>query len=109
MNRNKILDVPESFYLKDTFIVPEDELRSFFGSFVGFIDESNNVYIEEVDVEQTVRSHTGDCRIWYKEGGYEVLSGYTLIMNCNYMYEDIFEWMEDYMPRTYKNFMNSIK
>jgi hypothetical protein len=100
----KVLDVPDSFYKGIYFKVEPEELRLFLSKMTGYITAWNEVVTDEIDIDNTIENHTGDCRIWYTSGIYIALEAKQLIMKCdkdNY-YKDIFDWLEINIPSLYK-------
>ena len=63
---------------------------------------------DEIDIDTTVRMHSGDCRVWYKTGLYDVLDAKQIIMNCknDSYYENIFDWLEENIPTLFIKHQN---
>lgn len=107
--RTKVLDVPNEFYKDEYFQVDESELKIFLTNMIGYITPWGEAELDEIDINKTIKMHSGDCRIWYKDGCYNVLEAKQLIMKCDepYMYDDIFEWLEKFIPSLFsKHFPN---
>ena len=101
MKTIKELSVPGSFYKNKPFVLTKEELNVFLISFKGYITPWNDVECDEIDIDTTIRMHSGDCRIWYKNGMYNVLDAKAILMECNASedsYETIFDWMEINIP-----------
>jgi len=98
--RAKVLNVPNEFYKEEYLQVDENELRIFLSNMVGYITPWGEAEFDEIDVDKTIKMHSGDCRIWYKDGYYNVLEAKQIIMRCDdiYMYDDIFDWLEKFIP-----------
>lgn len=98
----KALSVPAKFWKATPFVVEDSDLRTFLTAMAGFIQDDGEVVLE-FDIESIVRSHSGDCRVWDKDG-YVVFSATTVFMKCNYddYYDDIYDWMKIYTPNLYK-------
>lgn len=100
-------DIPEEFYKDSYFKVDESDLRIFLSNMFGYISESNEVEIDEIDIEKTITMHSGDRRIWYKDGGYNKLDAKIIMMKCeNGSWNDIFEWMEEKTPNLFHKYQS---
>lgn len=108
MKKVIVLDVPDSFYKKVPFYCEPEEIRSFYRCFCGYIENGVVEWLRgEVDIDLTIESHTGDCRIWFRSGGYDVLSASKIFMEVGVAqyYEDIFEYMKENIPTLYQKHM----
>jgi len=103
MKTLKTLTVPNEFYKDKSFELTPEELRIFLTSMKGYITPCNEVEIDEIDIDTTIRMHSGDCRIWYKNGTYNVLDAKFIFMECdnNGYYDTIFDWIEINIPSLY--------
>lgn len=106
MKVTKFLQVPYKFFKKEYFEVSKNELLLFLTHMKGFVDREGDVHLlYEVDIEQTIFMHTGDCRIWLKgDNGYIVphFKYLFMIVEEKHAYiNDIYEWMELYTPSLY--------
>jgi hypothetical protein len=102
MNKILALEVPKEFYKDYPFLVEDDELQIFLSNMIGYISECNKVELDEIDIESTIKHHSGDCRIWYKKGTYNVLDAKQIIIKCDNHYVNIFKWMEENIPSLYE-------
>jgi len=108
MKEIKALEVPNKFYKEKSFVVAKKDLRTFLTAMKGFIEDDNQVTLavgnpnssDDISIEQTVESHSGDCRIWSKNGSYIVPCFKTLLMECDSTgsghLNDIYDWMGRY-------------
>lgn len=111
MKKIRALSVPHEFYKSTYFEVSPDELRQFLSNMVGYISPTGEVQLEVIDIDTTIRMHSGDCRIWYCDGYYYVLDASQILMWCdsdNY-YDDIFDWMEYNIPSLYEKHNKRLK
>ena len=108
------LKIPNKFFKNKSFYIDEKYLRIFLESMLGFVDETNEIYIQDdIDIEKTIEMHSGDCRIWLKEGKYIVPNFKFVFMIINtditklyYLIEDIYDWMKYYIPNLYNQHVN---
>lgn len=97
----RLLEVPDDFYKRKYFELDPHEIGLFLENFVGFIDDSGEVFLEKVDTEKTVKHHSGDCRLWLASGGYIDFFAKYVIMNCDSYYFDIYDWIQSEIPSLY--------
>lgn len=99
-NKIKVLNVPNEFYKNEYFQVDENELKIFLSNMIGYITPYGEAELDEIDIDKTIKMHTGDCRIWYKNGCYNILEAKYFLMRCDepYMYDNIFDWLEKFIP-----------
>lgn len=96
-----LVNVPKEFYKNKAFFLNEEELRAFLKPMIGFIGHMGEE-LDSIDIEKTINMHSGDCRIWYKHGCYDVLDATQIIMKADgNSYADIFEWMKINVPSLY--------
>lgn len=97
-----LVNVPKKIYKNKSFFLTEEELTSFLEPMIGFIG-SMGEELDTIDIQQTISMHSGDCRIWYTDGTYNVLDATQIIMRADGdSYVDIFEWMKINIPSLYK-------
>ena len=101
----KLLKIPEDFYFDDHFQVDEESLRIFLTAMQGFVEYTGEVRLEKVDVEKTIKSHSGDARIWF-EGGYYDFDAVYVIMECKYY--DYFDNIFILIYLSYFFFLNAL-
>jgi len=101
------IPVPPNFFVGDYFYIAPDLLRSFLSNMIGY--GFNGYYnFDEIDVEKTIRMHSGDCRLWNKDG-YVVLSSksvdcFVMKVDVDLTYTDIFDWLRNHLPDLHKQF-----
>lgn len=104
MKRIKILPVPKEFYKTKSFPLTPEEIQLFLKSMKGYVTPDNYIEDEAIDIETTIRMHSGDSRIWYLNGTYEVLDAKYILMEVDDdgFFENIFDWLEFNIPTLYK-------
>lgn len=96
-----LINVPKEFYKNKAFFLTEEELTDFLVPMIGFVG-SMGEELDTIDIQQTINMHSGDCRIWYTDGVYNVLDATQIIMKADgNFYADIFEWMKINVPSLY--------
>jgi len=103
------IPVPSNFFVGDYFHIEPHLLSSFLSNMLGY--GSNGYYnFDEIDVEKTIQMHSGDCRLWNKDG-YVVLSEesvdcFIMKVDVDLIYTDIFDWLRNHIPDLYNQFNN---
>ncbi len=96
-----LVNVPKEFYKRKEIVLTEEELRAFLEPMIGFVGPMGEE-LDTIDVQQTINMHSGDCRIWYTDGCYNVLDAFQIIMKADgNSYADIFDWMKINVPSLY--------
>ena len=100
----RLLEVPYEVYQKgNPFVIKSEELDILFENVKGIVEGSQVILFDEtVDFEKTKRNHSGDLRIWYKDGSYDSIQPERIIIECNSDYIfDYLDWLEENIPSMY--------
>lgn len=105
-NIYQALHVPSDFFVGDEFYIEPEVLREFLSNMKGY-GLKGRYNFDEIDIEKTINAHSGDCRLWNKDG-YVVLSedADCLIMRVDedLIYTDIFDWLRHHIPTLHSQF-----
>lgn len=103
MNRLYAIPVPDDFFKHSDFRCTEEEIKAYYKDFKGYMEEQDVTFVD-IDVEATAKFHSGDSRIWLKNGMYDNPVYTAVIMEMDqYDYPlDIYDWLKDNIPSLYQ-------
>ncbi len=99
----KLLEVPRKTYQNTPFDIYPEEFDILFKNTKAVLEGSQVIMIDKtVDIQKIKDYHSGDLRIWYKDGGYDSIQPDRIIIECNSDYIfNYLDWLEENIPSMY--------
>ena len=99
----KLLEVSTNVYQRTHFEIYPEELDILFENVKGIVEGNQVILFDDtVDIQKTKDYHSGDLRIWYKDGGYDTIQPEQIIIECKSDFIiDYLDWLEETIPTMY--------